>query len=451
MSGDFDNDDSFDDLNDDGFEDFKPTGGGLRDIWDNNPILKVAAIGIGLIIVIVVIVILTRDNQVPDSYIGSAPEQRDAPGGQVSEAYAEAIETINQERRDRAFQNIGESVIPIPYNLQDQSLSPSISDGPTYDDDFDPLAAWRQQLQPEVAPQLPEPEPETGSEVEPELEFVPEPEPIFVPYEGTNALTPVPGPSPEAVAELAQAMMDQMAGLVERQAIQGARLMSITNSDFLQLDEDGSADDLGDSRWRNGNDISGIGITPGEEEVVETILVPAGTINYAQMLVEANSDIPGPVLAQLVSGPLSGARLIGSFTATEEHLILTFNTIIVDGLNQSISAVAIDPNTTLTGIATDVEKRYWSRIILPAAARFIEGLGSAISQTTDSVTTSGNTTTYNRSKLDWKQQLGKGAEEGASKIGDFLEDRGDQMGPLIRVARGTPIGIFFMQPVLEQE
>src|SRR5690606_12018046 len=55
-------------------------------------------------------------------------------------------------------------------------------------------------------------------------------------------------------------------------------------------------------------------------EDIENIIIPAGTIEYAQLVTEANTDAPGPVMAQIASGPLAGARLIGSFQSTDNYL-----------------------------------------------------------------------------------------------------------------------------------
>lgn len=436
MSGDFDNNNDFDDLNDDGFDDFKSGGNALKEVWQNNPLLKIAVIIVGLIIVITVIVILTSGSDIDDSYVKRAPTQSDAPGGEVSQSYADAIVAVNEDRKDQAMQNPDISSVPIPYNLQDQDLLSETNEGPPYED-FDPLAAWRQQAEPELAP-------------EPEQE-----EPILAPYEGPIAPQPVPGPSPDVVNSLAQAMSAQMGDILGEHGIMAPRIMQVTGIDYLTQD---LPDDMGGSALQmvdtDGDGIPDTVITAEEsgEVIVETILIPAGTINYAQMLTEANSDVPGPILAQLVSGPLAGARLIGTFRTTDEYLILTFNSIVIDGLNQSINAVAIDPDTTLPGVATEVDKRYWSRVLLPAAAEFIAGVGSAIAQdSSTTVTVNGETVTTSRSDLTLKEELGQGVEAAADEVADFMDDEANGIRPLVRVARGTPIGIFFTQPVLEQE
>ena len=70
------------------------------------------------------------------------------------------------------------------------------------------------------------------------------------------------------------------------------------------------------------NAIAQRGAANAEETIFEDILIPAGTIEYAQLVLEANTDAPGPVLADIMSGPLAGSKLLGSFTSTDDYLIL---------------------------------------------------------------------------------------------------------------------------------
>ena len=51
--------------------------------------------------------------------------------------------------------------------------------------------------------------------------------------------------------------------------------------------------------------------------------------------------------------------------------------------------------------------------------------------------------------VDFEQELGRGVEEGFREIADFMDDEADDVQVLVRVARGTPIGVFFTEPVLE--
>ena len=430
MSNDFDND--FNEFNNDDFDDFKSQNA-LKDIWQNNPLVKIAVVGLGVVFVIVLLVFLLSGEDPNRSMVGTTPDQREAPGGEVSQAYGDAIDQVNQNRTEQAMADPNTSAVPIPYNLEQQDLLTDPNDAPPFDD-FDPLAAWRQQAVPEEA--------------------AVEEEPVLVPYEGPVQPQPVPGPSPEVVNSLAQAMSQQMGDIMGVQAIAPARIMQVTGEEYLNPPvEEGTTPNNVQMVDTDGDGIVDTALTtdPNTEEVtVETILIPAGTINYGQMVIEANSDVPGPVLVQLVSGPLAGARLIGSFQTRNKVLVLQFDSVVVNGLNSPVNAIAIDPTTTLPGVATEVDNRYWSRVLLPAAGRFIEGLGRGFAQDSETTIVTGDVVTTTRNNLDFEQELGQGVEEAAEQIADFMDDEADDIEPLVRVARGTPVGIFFTEPVLEQ-
>jgi intracellular multiplication protein IcmE len=433
MSNDFDND--LNDFDNDDFDDFKSQNS-LKDIWQNNPIVKILTVIVGIVILLGVYVAFSGDEEDSISRVGNTPDQREAPGGEVSQAYADAITSVNENRTEAALSDPNRSAIPIPFNLQEQELLSESDEGPQFGD-FDPLAGWRQQAVPE----------EIGEPV------VLEEEPVLAPFEGPIGPQPVPGPSPDVVAALAQAMSQQMGEIIGGQAINSARVMGVTPKDFLNQDAmmaDGVQTQLVDT---DGDGVPDTALTSDpiiDDVVIETILIPAGTINYGQMLIEANSDVPGPVLVQLVSGPLAGARLIGSFQVQNEYLVLQFNTIVIDGKNSSINAIAIDPATTLPGVATEVNNRYFTRILLPAAGEFIEGIGRGFAQDAETTIVTGDVVTTTQSNLDFEQEIGVGVESAAREINEFMDERADEIERLVRVARGTPIGIFFTQPVLEQ-
>ena len=196
-------------------------------------------------------------------------------------------------------------------------------------------------------------------------------------------------------------------------------------------------------------DSSGI-----EEEVQQEILIPAGEIEYAQLMVEANSDVPGPVLALLVSGPLSGSKLLGTFTVVDDYLTISFETIVVDGESYSISAVALDPSTTLPGMATEVDHRYFKKIVLPAAAAFIEGFAEAVSQTeetTITIDTGADTTTSTNGDPSTEEEVANGIEEAGQEISDILDEMADETETLVKIHAGTPIGVLFTEPVVQEE
>ncbi len=179
------------------------------------------------------------------------------------------------------------------------------------------------------------------------------------------------------------------------------------------------------------------------------VLVPAGTVSYAQLLTEANSDVPGPILEQVVSGPLTGARVIGQFKVSNDYLIIKFSLANLKGKDYGIEALALDPDTTLGAMATEVDQRYFTRVLLPAAAGFIQGFGSALGQGSSSLVTNGTTTIVQQSGKGLQQGLFQGLSQAGQTAGQFFENQANETKPLVRVAAGTPMGLFFLSSVLD--
>ena len=154
----------------------------------------------------------------------------------------------------------------------------------------------------------------------------------------------------------------------------------------------------------------------------------------------------------VASGPLQGSRLLGSFGVQDEMLSLNFNTLVYKGQSIGINAVAIDPKTTLPALATDVDHRYLKRVILPAAAAFVEGAASAISQSgLTTITVEGSTVAEDSANPGQKEEIASGIEEAGKKLGEIIDDAAENTKVLVRIEKGTPLGILFLQPVTQDQ
>lgn len=179
--------------------------------------------------------------------------------------------------------------------------------------------------------------------------------------------------------------------------------------------------------------------------------VKTGTIYSAIVLTSVNSDEPGPVLAQIVSGPYSGARVIGSFSRgnNAEKLSLQFNTISLPNApsSYSISAFAIDPDTARTAIASNVDNHYFYRYGSLFASSFLSGYAQAISQSGATQTTSvgpdglNSTTTY--PTLNTKEKALIALGEFGSAVGGAVGE-GFSRPPTITLNSGVSFGLLFM-------
>ena len=174
--------------------------------------------------------------------------------------------------------------------------------------------------------------------------------------------------------------------------------------------------------------------------------VRAGSVVPAVMLTAINSDEPGPVLAQIVTGPLKGARLIGQMVSSDQRVVVQFSSLSMPGASQTfnISSFAIDPDTSRTGLATDVNNHYFLRYGLGLAAAFISGYGEAVQNAGSTTTTNafGGTTTI-MGDMTHKQIAESAFGKVGQKLGSGL-DKETNRAPTVTVASGTSIGVLFM-------
>ena len=404
----FNRDNEFDDF--DGGTERRNTVG---DLWRNNPAAKVGMLVGGAILLIGAILLFSgRTPQVPRSEVSTGSSIKATPGtDQVSDQMAKALTENNTQIAENA-EKTGGSAIPVPINppknpvaLEDQTANQE-----------DPLARWRR-IQDERTKR----------------------EQLQIPQQQQQQ------DSSAAIKALAEAMAKQMESILKNVKPLPPQYKVITAQKEWDSEQkakaDAAAKDLADAAAKAGT---------GTNTTTAQILLPAGTIEYAQLITQANTDAPGPVLAQIVSGPLAGARLIGSFQALDSYLVISFSTIVIKGISYSASAVAIDPDTANPGLVSDIDHRYLERVILPAAAAFAEGLGSAVADYGNStVVATNDVALQSTTKLNTKQQVYKGVEQGASKLGDILDQQAQSTKPLITVNAGTAMGIFFTTPVVK--
>lgn len=417
MSNDQEND-PLDDSNDAEFEDFDTGSGSLSETIKQNPMMKGGIIIAAIAVIVGAIMLFGGGKEAPNiSSVKQVAEVSQAPGtGNVSPAYVEAVKDRNEQEVEVAIRQ-GTSAIPVPIGPPKSLIE---IDKPQTSAD-DPLERWRriqeERLRKEQAQTYP------PGQVPPEVEQA-----SVDPYA-------------EQKNNLATALATQMQAILEGIEIAEMETVSITDASYM--------DEKREKEARAAAEAQRVVIeqAAGALPKVE-ILLEVGKIEYAQLITEANTDSPGPVLAVLASGPLSGSRMIGSFSATDEYITLNFNTIVVDGIALSTSAVALDPATSKPGVITEIDRKYFQRIILPAAAAFIEGIGGAIAESGSTTVSAGEgTTTTEEEDLDARQEFFKGVEEASSKVGEILDQDGSRAKPMLRVAAGTHLGLLFIQPV----
>ncbi|MBS1035857.1 DotG/IcmE/VirB10 family protein [Gluconobacter cerinus] len=176
-------------------------------------------------------------------------------------------------------------------------------------------------------------------------------------------------------------------------------------------------------------------------------LLAAGRGVYGHSVLGINSDYPGtPVLVEVDSGPLAHDRLSGSFERKDERLVIKFDKLMIgDSDPLPVSAYAVAPDTMETGLASEVQEHLATRIFLPAAAAFVEGLGNAMQNSnTNSVTSGLGVSSFTH--LTLPQQLAVGAGRAGQEMGQLLQKQTPQ-NPTVLLHKDDPIGVIFTDPV----
>ena len=91
-------------------------------------------------------------------------------------------------------------------------------------------------------------------------------------------------------------------------------------------------------------------------------LLRPGRIYYGTIDGMVSSDVPGPVLATVQSGKLSGAKMLGKFKKSHNYLAIQFFSMTMpNGDVYPVTAYAVDASTEQDGLASNVDHHYWSR------------------------------------------------------------------------------------------
>lgn len=188
----------------------------------------------------------------------------------------------------------------------------------------------------------------------------------------------------------------------------------------------------------NGAPIKGSGPLP---------MYKAGDIIFGIMETSVNSDEPGPVMVKVVSGPLVGSKLIGSFRRVDDQVFLEFTLLNDPNAAHSVpvKAVAIDPETARTALASDVDYHRLLRYGTLFASAFLQGMGEAVlAGIQPDFTVDGSTFTVNNVSTTTKDQVLVGIGEVGTKLGDKL-DPIFNTPPTVTVDSGTAVGLLFLQ------
>lgn len=262
----------------------------------------------------------------------------------------------------------------------------------------------------------------------------PDPQPIVVPRQSAPPVThqaqPVDQQRQERVRKLAEDMTSTIALWRVSKAVAGQEVTP-KETDVAQTD--------------GGTDAPGGGA--GGDEV---LIASAGDFAYVRNALVVDSDRPGtPVMVEIQSGPLRGAKAFGAAQYMEDVFVVALTRASRSDIGTiQINAVMINPDTWDVGTYDRKDPRALQRYILRAGVEFIAGISSAMAQTASTTTTSTmGTQTTSTSEPTRKEALWEGAARLADTLAEDIGQAADEMRPWVRLDAGTTHGIVFMEDV----
>lgn len=158
-----------------------------------------------------------------------------------------------------------------------------------------------------------------------------------------------------------------------------------------------------------------------------------------------------PVLGSMPTGRFAGAALKAPDGAklTGDGVVIHFTEMAFKGVNYKVDAYALHDETLLANVATEVNHRYMSRIVLPALLGGIGGVGEMYSQANTQVVSNGfNSQTVRPGVPDATAVVGAIAGGAAGQAAKVLsEDAARMPARQVLITKGQVVAIQFMRGV----
>lgn len=379
-----------------------------------------------------------------ESSMRRAPNLDATPGGanqETSELYRASLRSRNEQLADMARER-GESFMATPeailapldrLNAIDAVDIDAVAAAPVVEEA--PLPPRERRILPRPTPvaapaPMPEPEPEWQDEVEEvAVETGPAPENPYIARIGgmMQATAPAFAPRPMMSISLETASRN---GQGEANAI-----VDSGPSAAVQPCE---------------NCNSGAGSSSDHNSSNLPMLRP-GDVLYAETVNAVDSDTPSSVIAEVVTGPYKGARLVGSFQTDRNsgRMLVQFAAMTMhDGTTVPISGVAVDGRTAETTVRSDIERRYVKRYGPVLAASFIATYAQAIAQPEQRLVDTGSGTEIITEAPTDRQAIAAGVSAGLSTIARDVAEYAPK-GPKVTLRDGWPIAVMILTPMQE--
>lgn len=287
-------------------------------------------------------------------------------------------------------------------------------------------------------------------------------------------VTPPPPPptgTPDAGNDASSPDNDQQDGLSDEQKQQINNLLTELStrwktSDMQLATAYGGEGQDGQSpftRWAQ----SVPGLAPEAQNAAALTSAPAPATTASQIRIPGLARYPGTidtaidsdnpeskVLASIPAGKLAGAVLAAqNVQLAGDGVIVNFRTLNFNGMTCTVDAYALNDENRRSSIASGVNHRYFTRIILPAIAGGIGKVGQLYEDSnTQILSTDGGTLTGRTGSPDGKAVAGVIAGGIGQQTAQVMTQDASRMPVTqVNVDRGQVVSILFMKPVTDKD
>jgi len=186
-----------------------------------------------------------------------------------------------------------------------------------------------------------------------------------------------------------------------------------------------------------------------ELELKNNDIFKAGNIIFATLDTGVDSDETTPVMATVVHGPLKGSKVIGNFQRVDKKILLQFSVLSVPRLTKSmgINAVAVDPDTAKTAMASSVDNHYMLRYGTMMASAFVSGLGQSFQNAGGQIQTTNTGTVSTMPALTTAQKTIVAFGNMAQQVSNTMAPNINKP-PTVKVNAGVSIGLLLMADLM---
>lgn len=193
-----------------------------------------------------------------------------------------------------------------------------------------------------------------------------------------------------------------------------------------------------------------------------SMIINADEIMNAILLTPIDTYKTNFALAEIVGGPFNGAMLRGEVmpmtgSGDVEDVGIRFSSMSLGEVYYPIDAIALNESTATDAMDGKVDRRIFSRYVMPIVAATFSGVGAYFTARGDTgqeylQDTDGNSVVISKEKANKRearyQAYGDAVDKTAQLVGNAIE-REARRPQRVYVAKGTPIGVIFNAPVYQ--